>query len=104
MMEGEEEEGGAGEEEDDDEEGPEGYHCQICGYHTEQLQPFNIHLHSAHPAVVLQELYGLLDLTGGPVPGLGPFGGPVPGLGPFGGTVPNQGLPGGSIPSQGPIQ
>ncbi|XP_048475067.1 zinc fingers and homeoboxes protein 2-like [Rhincodon typus] len=98
-MEGEEEEGGAGEEEDDDEEGPEGYHCQICGYHTEQLQPFNIHLHSAHPAVVLQELYGLLDLTGGPVPGLGPFGGPVPGLGPFGGTVPNQGLPGGSIPS-----
>ncbi|XP_048380397.2 collagen alpha-2(XI) chain-like [Stegostoma tigrinum] len=101
---GEEEEGGAGEEEEEDEGGPEGYHCQICGYHADQLQPFNVHLHSAHPAVVLQELYGLLDLTGSPVHGLGPFEGPIPGLGPFRSAEPNQGLPGGSIPSQGRMQ
>ncbi|XP_067836287.1 zinc fingers and homeoboxes protein 1-like [Heptranchias perlo] len=95
MMEEEEEE----EEDEDDEEGPEGYHCQICGYHTDQLQPFNIHLHTAHPTVVLQELYGLLGLTGGPIPGL--TGGPIPGL--TGGPIP--GLTGGPIPglTGGPI-
>ncbi|XP_060677444.1 spidroin-2-like [Hemiscyllium ocellatum] len=99
-----EEEGGVGEgveDDEDDEEGPEGYHCQICGYHTDQLQPFNIHLHSAHPAVVLQELYGLLGLTGGPIPGLGPFGGLVPGLGPSGSVVPGQTSCGGPVPNRG---
>ncbi|XP_072106805.1 uncharacterized protein [Mobula birostris] len=63
----------------EDEEGPEGYHCQICGYHADQLQPFNLHLHTVHPAVVLQELYGLLGLPASLVPGL--LGAPVPGLG-----------------------
>ncbi|XP_043541191.1 collagen alpha-2(I) chain-like [Chiloscyllium plagiosum] len=99
-----EEEGGVGEgveDDEDDEDGPEGYHCQICGYHTDQLQPFNVHLHSAHPAVVLQELYGLLGLTGGPIPGLGPFGGLVPGLGPFGSVVPGQTSCGGPVPNRG---
>ncbi|GCC18991.1 hypothetical protein chiPu_0022161 [Chiloscyllium punctatum] len=99
-----EEEGGVGEgveDDEDDEDGPEGYHCQICGYHTDQLQPFNVHLHSAHPAVVLQELYGLLGLTGGPIPGLGSFGGLVPGLGPFGSVVPDQTSCGGPVPNRG---
>ncbi|GCB74969.1 hypothetical protein scyTo_0019698 [Scyliorhinus torazame] len=110
MTEDEEDDGGGGED-DDDEEGPEGYHCQICGFHTDQLQPFNIHLHSAHPTVVLQELYGLLGLTGCPIPGLGPSGGPFPnldlpggpilGLGPSGGPVPALGPPGYPTPSHG---
>uniref|UniRef100_UPI00398E5F35 elastin-like n=1 Tax=Pristiophorus japonicus TaxID=55135 RepID=UPI00398E5F35 len=96
MMEEEEED-----DEDDDEEGPEGYHCQICGYHTDQLQPFNVHLHTAHPTVVLQELYGLLGLSGGLIPGLGLTGGLIPGL--TGGPIP--GLTGGPIPglTGGPI-
>ncbi|XP_069792508.1 uncharacterized protein [Narcine bancroftii] len=64
---------------EEEEDGMEGYHCQICGYHAEQLQPFNVHLHTAHPAVVLQELYGLLGLSGSPEPGL--LGAPLPGLG-----------------------
>ncbi|XP_078269466.1 uncharacterized protein LOC144601307 [Rhinoraja longicauda] len=84
--------------EDEEEEQPvegegegegEGYHCQICGFHAEQLQPFNVHLHTAHPAVVLQELYGLLGLSGSPGPAL--FGTPIPGLGVIIGPSPTQG-------------
>ncbi|XP_032872847.1 zinc fingers and homeoboxes protein 2-like [Amblyraja radiata] len=75
--------------EGEDEDGQDGYHCQICGFHAEQLQPFNVHLHTAHPAVVLQELYGLLGLSGSPGPGL--FGTPIPGLGVIIGPSPTQG-------------
>ncbi|XP_051865939.1 collagen alpha-1(III) chain-like, partial [Pristis pectinata] len=97
------------EEEEEEEEGPEGYHCQICGYHADQLQPFNVHLHTAHPAVVLRELYGLLGLPGCPGPGL--FGVPIPGLGvtlgpgpsPVGGPVPGLGLTRGPSPSGSPF-